>query len=104
MSQLNSGDGGSWVDAVDHGDTQPNPAGPERVVSKISTRLGREPTPRHESISDRYRVLRELGRGGYGAVYLAVDTRNDELVALKVPTENLDPDLHVRFVREAYTL
>lgn len=41
------------------------------------------------ALADRYRVDRELGRGGMATVYLAHDTRHDRKVALKV----LHPDL-----------
>jgi serine/threonine protein kinase len=41
------------------------------------------------SVSDRYRIERELGRGGMATVYLAHDIKHDRKVALKV----LDPDL-----------
>jgi serine/threonine-protein kinase len=41
------------------------------------------------SLQDRYRVERELGRGGMATVYLAHDLRHDRAVALKV----LHPEL-----------
>ena len=53
------------------------------------------------ALADRYRIERELGRGGMAAVYLAHDLRHDRKVALKV----LHPELAVglgsdRFERE----
>jgi eukaryotic-like serine/threonine-protein kinase len=41
------------------------------------------------ALADRYRIERELGRGGMASVYLARDLKHDRSVALKV----LDPDL-----------
>jgi serine/threonine protein kinase len=50
----------------------------------------------------RYRIVRPLGRGGMGGVYLARDGDLDRLVALKVPRFALDdPEAVERFQREA---
>jgi len=51
----------------------------------------------------RYRVLRCLGQGTMGAVYLADDTQLERPVALKIPkfTDDGDEDLAARFYREA---
>lgn len=51
----------------------------------------------------RYRVDREIGRGGMGAVYLALDKQLDRKVALKIPFFLLGntAELLVRFHREA---
>src|ERR1700675_3009907 len=53
------------------------------------------------SLADRYRIERELGRGGMATVFLAHDLKHDRPVALKV----LHPDLAAtlgpeRFQRE----
>ena len=50
-----------------------------------------------------YRVVKELGRGGMGAVYAAIDTRLDRPIALKVmlPGFATDADAKGRFLREA---
>src|SRR5262249_23306941 len=51
----------------------------------------------------RYQVLRRLGGGGMGAVYLAHDRMLDHRVALKVPrfTAADGPGVCARFLREA---
>src|SRR5437763_12466819 len=46
------------------------------------------PTPL-PSFGDRYRVEREIGRGGMAAVYLCLDTKINRRVAIKL----LHPDL-----------
>lgn len=59
------------------------------------------PSPLTTALADRYRLERELGRGGMATVYLARDVRHDRDVAIKV----LRPDLSAivgpdRFLRE----
>jgi predicted Ser/Thr protein kinase len=51
----------------------------------------------------RYRVLKLLGKGGMGAVYLAQDTQLDRPVALKMPhfDSGDGPQVLERFFREA---
>ncbi len=57
-----------------------------------------------DGLADRYRLERELGRGGMATVFLAHDLKHERLVALKV----LHPDLAAtlgpdRFQREIDT-
>jgi hypothetical protein len=62
--------------------------------------IGEEGPPLPEQVGP-YRVVRRLGRGGMGAVYLAHDTRLDRPVALKVPRlRGLEPAAVERFRRE----
>jgi len=51
----------------------------------------------------RYRIVRRLGQGGMGTVYLAHDDELDRTVALKVPhfTPGDGPEVRERFRREA---
>lgn len=57
-------------------------------------------------IADRYQVLDEIGRGGFGTVYRAFDPRLGREVAIKRLSEPVDPgsDLQARFEREARIL
>jgi predicted Ser/Thr protein kinase len=66
-------------------------AAPGRLPEKLPAPFG------------RYELLKLLGQGGMGAVYLARDTQLDRLVALKVPffTATDGPHVLERFLREA---
>jgi eukaryotic-like serine/threonine-protein kinase len=54
-------------------------------------------------LQDRYRIVRQLGKGGMGAVYEAVDLRLDATVAVKQAL-TADQDLWKQFEREARML
>ncbi|MBS0192284.1 MAG: protein kinase [Phycisphaerales bacterium] len=60
----------------------------------------------HPAAIGPFQILRELGRGGMGVVYLATDTRLDRQVAIKALPADLaaDPDRLARFQREAKVL
>jgi len=63
------------------------------MLTDIAVRL-------QSALGDRYRVERELGRGGMATVYLAHDLRHDRPVALKVFHPELAAALGERFLRE----
>ncbi|HET9604575.1 MAG TPA: serine/threonine-protein kinase, partial [Gemmatimonadales bacterium] len=76
------------------GNANPNPGRP-------LTGPGSDPAVA-SAFADRYRIERELGRGGMGAVYLARDIALDRSVALKVlpPEFASEGSLRERFLRE----
>src|SRR6202171_3647953 len=54
-------------------------------------------------LQNRYRIVRQLGEGGMGAVYEAIDLRLDAVVALK-ETFSVDDALRRQFEQEARLL
>ena len=59
----------------------------------------------HAAMGDRYRLERELGRGGMATVYLARDLRHERPVAMKVLHPELAATLGTgRFLREIRTV
>ena len=55
-------------------------------------------------LQNRYRVTRQIGRGGMGAVYVATDERFDSTVAIKQTFFFDDLMLRKAFEREAILL
>jgi serine/threonine protein kinase len=55
-------------------------------------------------LQNRYRVTRQIGRGGMGAVYVATDERFNSTVAVKQTFFFDDPSLRRAFEREAVLL
>lgn len=55
------------------------------------------------AVAGRFSLVRELGRGGMGQVFLARDLALDRLVAIKLlpPALGAEPEARERFVREA---
>ncbi len=59
-----------------------------------------------EAVAGRFSVIRELGRGGMGVVFLARDVALERLVAIKLlpPMLATEPTARARFLREARTV
>lgn len=89
------------LDSDDGHETPPSAATP----NALPTALPGEPLPSFPELLGGYLVLRPLGRGSMGIVYLAEHTETRRRVALKVlRTGLLSPHLRARFLLEAATL
>jgi serine/threonine-protein kinase len=68
--------------------------------------LDRENSVIGETLNNRFTILSPLGEGGMGEVYLAIDQKTGEQVAVKILARSLsaNPDSLERFRREAETL
>ncbi|MGE0538499.1 MAG: WD40 repeat domain-containing serine/threonine protein kinase [Pirellulales bacterium] len=93
-----------------------------RRVQQVEQATGESPTPAFRSAADRetvvearfaevpltrlgrFRIERELGRGGHGIVFLAIDESLQRPVALKVPRPEclISAEMRRRFLREAH--
>jgi tetratricopeptide (TPR) repeat protein len=74
-----------------------------RVVVEATQPMVPAPMPAPPSRFGEYRIVRELGRGGMGVVYLGArdDDRFEKLVAIKVSSDDLvDPVASGRFLEE----
>src|SRR3954463_5977281 len=80
-----------------------------RTFKSRPGRPGRSPKPQAmiepgTLLQNRYRVTRQIGLGGMGAVYVATDERFDSTVAIKQTFFFDDPVLRKAFEREAILL
>ena len=79
---------------------EPNPRLAE--LSDDDRQVLEKPEPLPEQFG-RYRIIKRLGQGGMGSVYLAQDTQLERRVALKVPDfgDHEGPEARRRFLGEA---
>ena len=96
------------TEVVSSGPLDPTLASPNSPVLPLrraepALNFGPPEKPDEVGTLGRYRVLKKLGAGGMGAVYLAYDTTLARRIALKVmlPEHAADGESRERFLREA---
>ncbi len=86
---------------------------PDSTLSRLhtsealaTTRRGADPSETLPAKIDRYFIIRELGTGGFGRVYLAKDPDRNCLVALKIPRQDrlISRQSRDAFLKEARTV
>lgn len=95
----------SKVDTKDSGELNDETVGvyDSRTSNTKATEVG-QGTFDQGTMLDRYRIEQVLGSGGMGIVYLAVDTRLNRRVAIKIPRREFHSDTDRRLEREARTM
>ena len=76
---------------------------PDRALARLLQMAAEAPAETGPSLPARYEVVRELGRGGMGIVYEAIDHQLDRRCAVKTlgAAAGTDAEARRRFVREA---
>ena len=102
-----------WDDGQEVSVAPEDTALPHRLIATVAARLARAVNVNREDGRRRprslpavpgYELLAEIGRGGCGVVYRAVDRNLARTVALKLLQDRAGPEAHERFRREATAL
>lgn len=78
-----------------------------QMTVALSSTIPSTPIRRPGMIADRYQIEKQIGRGGFGVVYLATDLPSLRPVALKVllrPIDETDKEDLERFKQESLIL